>query len=75
MTSQPTGVAPHPGTVGVDWDAVEREAVRALSEYVKIDSSHPVGRTTETAAFMAERLAGAGIESKLYPRRSKARPT
>jgi acetylornithine deacetylase/succinyl-diaminopimelate desuccinylase-like protein len=73
MTSQPTGVAPHPGTVGVDWDAVEREAVRALSEYVKIDSSHPVGRTTETAAFMAERLAGAGIESKLYPTEVKGK--
>ena len=62
MTSQTERVAPHPLTAAVDWDAVEREATEALSAYVKLDSSHPAGRTTETAAFMAERLAEAGIE-------------
>ena len=66
MTSPSQAVAPHPSTLGVDWDAVEREATQALAEYVRIDSSHPAGRTTETAAFMARRLADAGIDSKLY---------
>jgi acetylornithine deacetylase/succinyl-diaminopimelate desuccinylase-like protein len=66
MASQQERVAPHPATLEVDWDTVAREATAALSAYVKIDSSHPAGRTTETAAFMAERLADAGIGSKLY---------
>src|SRR5439155_20414807 len=42
------------------------EAVEPLSAYVKIDSSHPAGRTIETAAFLAERLAEAGIDSRVY---------
>jgi acetylornithine deacetylase/succinyl-diaminopimelate desuccinylase-like protein len=50
----------------IDWDAVRDEATQALSEYVRFDSSHPVGRTVETAAFLAERLAGDGITSKVY---------
>jgi acetylornithine deacetylase/succinyl-diaminopimelate desuccinylase-like protein len=66
MTSQAGSVSPHPGTAGGDWQAVEREATAALSEYVKIDSSHPAGRTKETATFIAERLAEAGIEPSLY---------
>ena len=66
MTSQIEKVSPHPGSLEVDWDAVEREAVSALSDYIKIDSSHPAGRTTETAAFIASHLDRAGIDSRLY---------
>src|SRR5215208_3932110 len=66
MTSQPRGVEPHPGSLAVDWQAVEREATEALSEYVRIDSSHPAGRTSETARFLAERLAEAGIGAVPY---------
>jgi len=36
----------------IDWDAITREATDTLSHYVQIDSSHPVGRTVETAAFL-----------------------
>jgi acetylornithine deacetylase/succinyl-diaminopimelate desuccinylase-like protein len=50
----------------VDWDAVTSEAAETLSAYVKLDSSHPAGRTVETAALIADRLASEGIESKLY---------
>ena len=64
MDQQPT-VAPHPGTVGVDWEAVGREATEALSAYVRIDSSHPRGRTVETARFLADRLDEAGIGSRV----------
>jgi acetylornithine deacetylase/succinyl-diaminopimelate desuccinylase-like protein len=53
-------------SAGVDWDAVKRAATEALSQYVRIDSSHPLGRTVETAAFLADRLAVEGIESKIY---------
>ena len=59
--------APHPLAEGTDWDTVEREAVETLSAYVKIDSSHPRGRTVETAKFLADHLADAGIQSKVYP--------
>ncbi len=50
----------------IDWDAVRDEATDALSHYVRLDSSHPVGRTVETAAFLAERLVADGITSKIY---------
>src|SRR6266536_434012 len=66
MSTAPDAVAPHAGTVGVDWDSVEREATDALSRYVRIDSSHPAGRTVETAAFLAARLADAGIAAHIY---------
>src|SRR5215831_15016148 len=62
MSSQP----PHPLAARVDWDAVSREAAQTLSGYVKLDSSHPVGRTVETAKLIADRLASEGIESKVY---------
>ena len=50
----------------IDWDAVREEASETLSQYVKLDSSHPVGRTVETAELIAERLAAEGIASKVY---------
>src|SRR5262252_5456203 len=62
MSSQP----PHPLAARVDWDAVSREAAQTLSEYVRLDSSHPVGRTVETAKLIADRLASEGIASKVY---------
>jgi acetylornithine deacetylase/succinyl-diaminopimelate desuccinylase-like protein len=50
----------------IDWDVVAHEATDALSHYVQIDSSHPAGRTVETAAFLAERLDAEGITSRIY---------
>src|ERR1700674_3584581 len=50
----------------IDWDAVTREAAEILSRYVRIDSSHPRGRTIETAALFADHLAAEGIESRVY---------
>ncbi len=59
-------VRPHPLVERVDWDAATSEAVDALSRYIKIDTSHPAGRTVEAAAFLRERLEAEGIQSKLY---------
>ncbi len=69
--SNPSGVAgarrtPHALMRRVDWDALTNEAADTLSRYVKIDSSHPRGRTVETAQLLAERLAEVGIESQVY---------
>jgi acetylornithine deacetylase/succinyl-diaminopimelate desuccinylase-like protein len=57
---------PHPLVEQVDWGAIQQEAAQALSEYVKLDSSHPVGKTTHTAQLIADRLAAEGIASKVY---------
>jgi hypothetical protein len=36
---------PNLSTLGaIDWDAVTGEAAEILSPYVRIDSSHPLGR-------------------------------
>jgi acetylornithine deacetylase/succinyl-diaminopimelate desuccinylase-like protein len=66
MSSQPVVPPPHPIAQRVDWDAIAQEAEQTLSAYVKLDSSHPVGRTVETAKLIADRLASEGIESKVY---------
>ena len=60
------GATPHPLTRTVDWDAVATDAAETLSRYVRIDSSHPRGRTVEAAALFAERLGEAGIEATIY---------
>src|SRR5215212_9756968 len=61
-----TWAEPHPSTRAVDWEAVTNDAADTLSQYVKIDSSHPAGRTVETASLMADRLSAEGIVWKLY---------
>src|SRR6266545_2500283 len=66
MPDRPAAPAPHPLAEGIDWDAVSQEATQTLSEYVKLDSSHPLGRTVETAGLIADRLAAEGISSKVY---------
>ncbi|MCC6175252.1 MAG: M20/M25/M40 family metallo-hydrolase [Chloroflexi bacterium] len=68
MTDRPAAApAPHPLCERVDWDAVTREAANLLSAYVRIDSSHPLGRTIETADFIRDLLDGASIESITLP--------
>ncbi len=66
MSSRPAAQPPHPIAARVDWDAVQDEAAQTLSAYVKLDSSHPVGRTAETANLIGERLASEGIPFKIY---------
>ena len=56
MSSRPAVPPPHPRAAEVDWAAVQEEAAQTLSQYVKFDSSHPVGRTIETAQLLIDRL-------------------
>ncbi|MFN8523530.1 MAG: M20/M25/M40 family metallo-hydrolase [Chloroflexota bacterium] len=58
---------PHPLSLSVDWPAVTAEATSLLSQYIQIDSSHPVGATTTTAAFIADLLATEHIQSTIFP--------
>ena len=66
MSSRPPTPSIHPLAEGIDWDAIRDEAAQTLSAYVKLDSSHPLGRTVETAQLIADRLASEGIESRIY---------
>jgi acetylornithine deacetylase/succinyl-diaminopimelate desuccinylase-like protein len=50
----------------IDWDAATAEATDILSHYVRIDSSHPLGHTDETAALFADHLAAEGISYRIY---------
>jgi acetylornithine deacetylase/succinyl-diaminopimelate desuccinylase-like protein len=50
----------------IDWDAAIDEATDILSRYVRIDSSHPRGRTVETADLFATHLAAEGIPYRIY---------
>ncbi|MDP8923286.1 MAG: M20/M25/M40 family metallo-hydrolase [Chloroflexota bacterium] len=58
--------APHPLVGTVDWNAVTREAADLLSAYVKLDSSHPRGRTDGTTDFLTDILAAEGLETRRY---------
>ncbi|MCC7367191.1 MAG: M20/M25/M40 family metallo-hydrolase [Chloroflexi bacterium] len=68
MSSQPSAPAPTPHALleRIDWSAIQNEATSILSAYVKLDSSHPVGRTVETARLLADHLATEGIEARIY---------
>ena len=66
MSDRSAPPAPHPLSEGIDWEAIREEAAQTLSAYVKLDSSHPVGRTVECAQLLADRLATEGISSKVY---------
>jgi acetylornithine deacetylase/succinyl-diaminopimelate desuccinylase-like protein len=72
MTDQSAAAAhasaprPHPLLDRVDWVAAGQEAADLLSAYVKIDSSHPRGRTIETADFLEGILRREGIASRRY---------
>ena len=50
----------------IDWDRAIGEATDILSRYVRIDSSHPRGRTVETAALFADHLSSDGIPYRIY---------
>jgi acetylornithine deacetylase/succinyl-diaminopimelate desuccinylase-like protein len=67
MTDAAAAPAPHPLLAHLDWEAVGREAAEILSAYVRIDSSHPRGRTVDTADFLADLLQREGIETRRYP--------
>src|SRR4051794_39368166 len=71
MPAQPatpdSGPRPHPLLARIDWEAAGREAAALLSAYVRIDSSHPRGRTVETADFLEEILKREGLETRRYP--------
>src|SRR4051794_36632751 len=62
-----TAPAPHPLLARVDWEAAGREAAELLSAYIRIDSSHPRGRTVDTADFLEGILQDAGLETRRYP--------
>src|SRR5687767_11517063 len=74
MTDQPARPAPsapasspHPLLARVDWESAGQEAADLLSAYVRIDSSHPRGRTIETTDFLEEILQSSGLETRRYP--------
>lgn len=69
QTDSPASSVPqaHPLLARVDWAAVAREAADLLSAYIRIDSSHPRGRTVETADFLEGILRHEGIETRRYP--------
>ena len=50
----------------VDWARTADEAVRALQEYVRIDTSNPPGRTTAAADFLTRRLEAEGVAVTRY---------
>jgi acetylornithine deacetylase/succinyl-diaminopimelate desuccinylase-like protein len=61
------GIAPRPlAAQDVDWARTADDAVRALQEYVRMDTSNPPGRTTATADFLARRLEAEGVAVTRY---------
>jgi acetylornithine deacetylase/succinyl-diaminopimelate desuccinylase-like protein len=50
----------------VDWARTADEAVRALQEYVRIDTSNPPGTTTASADFLTRILEAEGVAVTRY---------
>jgi acetylornithine deacetylase/succinyl-diaminopimelate desuccinylase-like protein len=51
---------------GTDWTEIEREAVRTIQSYVRINTSNPPGDVTKAADFVAGILEHEGIAVKRY---------
>ncbi len=49
----------------VDWSSAGDEAVHALQEYLRIDTSNPPGNETEGARYLAAVLQREGIETEI----------
>lgn len=49
-------------SAAVDWGESSQWAVQALSEYLRIDTQNPPGRTVEAAAVLERWLGDAGLE-------------
>src|SRR5579883_2213375 len=61
-----TAMASTPAALPLDWDALERETVDLLSEYIRIDTSNPPGNEALAAGWLADLLRREGIESTTY---------
>ena len=51
---------------GVDWKAIEAEALKTLQAYVRINTSNPPGDVSKAADFVAALLKREGIDVKRY---------
>jgi acetylornithine deacetylase/succinyl-diaminopimelate desuccinylase-like protein len=63
----PAAAAAQAGTVPrpVDWTATQAEAVDALRQYLRIDTSNPPGNELATARFLKAFLEKEGIEAQI----------
>jgi acetylornithine deacetylase/succinyl-diaminopimelate desuccinylase-like protein len=50
----------------MDWDRLGDDAVSALCEYLRIDTTNPPGNETPGAEFLGDILAEEGIDFRLY---------
>jgi acetylornithine deacetylase/succinyl-diaminopimelate desuccinylase-like protein len=46
----------------IDWGQVGDQSAYLLSQYIRIDTENPPGRTVEAADFLAEQLRSSGLE-------------
>ena len=56
--------APEPRAT-VDWDALQRESVQNLRDYIRINTSNPPGNELEGARFLARVLQREGIDASI----------
>ena len=49
----------------IDWEAVHRETVQVMRDYLRIDTSNPPGRELATARFLKDILDREGIEARI----------
>src|SRR6185503_12878877 len=54
-----------PTSHSLDWDALGREAVALLSDYIRINTTNPPGNELEGARFLERVLAREGIEAQI----------
>jgi acetylornithine deacetylase/succinyl-diaminopimelate desuccinylase-like protein len=57
--------APLHSQVPVDWDAIERETVQVLSDYLRINTANPPGNELDGALFLKRILEREGFEVQL----------
>jgi acetylornithine deacetylase/succinyl-diaminopimelate desuccinylase-like protein len=65
VVSGPSRVAAQASGRTLDWEALSRETVQTLSNYLKINSTNPPGNEIATALFLKRILEAEGIEVQI----------
>ena len=60
-----TAAAAQRAPTAIDWDALSKETVQVLSDYVKLNSTNAPGNELETARFLKGILDREGIEAQI----------
>jgi acetylornithine deacetylase/succinyl-diaminopimelate desuccinylase-like protein len=66
LIASPNFATANSNTNGLNWEAIQKDALDLFIQYLKIDTTNPPGNEIRAAKFFAEICAREGIEHKIF---------